>query len=186
MPVNPCPLARPAGTANKDVEAFWQQARQDAGVVVALVGADARRSNKAQGTGSTAAASLGDREQFSLAQAQSAYKGDMCAGHVRVGKRGVSQSPAAMQAVSSAAGDAPLVQAGCMITALCVRCRPVLSQRCMPCACWQAQHCVMHTTTLHGHATWRPLVLVQYEESRKQAEQNKKVGKRTNMKLALF
>lgn len=54
---------------------------------------------EAQGLGSTIKANLGDTEQFNLAQAQSLYKQDMAAQHLRVGKRGVELPPEALQAV---------------------------------------------------------------------------------------
>ncbi|KAI7836641.1 hypothetical protein COHA_009526 [Chlorella ohadii] len=110
-----------SGSSNKDIEAWWGSA--GAGAVQELVNAGARVTNKAQGLGSSIKASLGDPDEFPLAQAQSMYKSDMTAGHVRVGKRGVCLPPEAMQA---------------------------------------------------------------YEESRKQAERNKQIGKATNMKLGIF
>ena len=111
----PCPLAPPlpqlrwwqqpriattvGGAANADVEAFWAAARQQPGAVASLCNTSARLANKAVGVGSTVKASLGDHEQFSIAGASSAYKADLCSGHVKVGKRGVALAPEAMAAV---------------------------------------------------------------------------------------
>lgn len=86
------------GAANADVEAFWAAARQQPGAVASLCNTSARLANKAVGVGSTVKASLGDHEQFSIAGASSAYKADLCSGHVKVGKRGVALAPEAMAA----------------------------------------------------------------------------------------
>lgn len=92
-------VATVSGTANADVEAFWAQARATGGGSQAqLSTTEARLHNKAVGMGSNVAASLGDREQYSLVGACSMYKEDLCAGHVKVGKRGVALPPAAMAA----------------------------------------------------------------------------------------
>ena len=110
----PRSAATVAGASNRDIEAFWAGAQRDKGAVEALLNVAARQANKSVGVGSNVAASLGDREQFSLAQAQSCYKSDMLAGHQRVGKRGVVQSAAAMQAASAACrGWAGLSAAAC-------------------------------------------------------------------------
>ncbi|KAL4458789.1 hypothetical protein ABPG75_013654 [Micractinium tetrahymenae] len=94
----PRSAATVGGAANADVEAFWAAARQQPGAVAALCNTSARLANKAVGVGSTVKASLGDHEQFSIAGAASAYKTDLCGGHVKVGKRGVALPPEAMAA----------------------------------------------------------------------------------------
>lgn len=176
----PRSAATVSGSCNRDVEVYWEAAAAQHGAVKALANAEARRTNKAQGVGSTVAASLGDRQEFDLTgEVQSLYKSDLCAGHLRVGKRGVVQPAAAMQAVSNgrAGADMVLVWHGrwlrmywlnnatpCRLAVLCLAPLP------------------FRPTPLPHTPSSRP----QYEESRKQAEQNKLVGRATNMKLSLF
>lgn len=96
------------------------------------------------------------------AQAQSLYKSDMTTQHVRVGKRGVCLSPEAMQAVRGAAGEA----VGGERVAARGSAWP------LPSLARAQRRC------LAGPAF--PTFGVQYEESRKQAEKNKQIGKATN------
>lgn len=115
---------------------------------------------EAQGLGSTIKASLvQDTEQFSLAGAQSLYKSDLTAGHVRVGKRGVCLPPEAMQAVSTEGWQGRGVRG-------------------------RAQEPTAHRISYAAAPI--PTPWAQYEESRKQAEHNKQIGRSTNMKLGLF
>lgn len=67
--------------------------------MASLCNTSARLANKAVGVGSTVKASLGDHERFAMAGAASAYKDDLCSGHIKVGKRGVALPPEAMAAV---------------------------------------------------------------------------------------
>jgi hypothetical protein len=92
-----------SGSCNRDVEVFWEAAAAQRGTAGAAAGdAQARLTNKERGIASTIKASLGDRQDFDLtADVQSLYKSDLCASHVKVGKRGVAQPATAMQAVSS-------------------------------------------------------------------------------------
>lgn len=95
----PRSVATVCGAANADVEAFWVAAGQQPGAVASLCNTSARLANKAVGVGSTVKASLGDHERFSIAEATSAYKSDLCSGHLKVGKRGVALPPESMAAV---------------------------------------------------------------------------------------
>lgn len=100
----PRSAATVSGSCNRDVEAFWAAAAAEPDALKALVNVDARLCNKAQGLGSSIAASLGNRAEFDFAPGvQSLYKSDLCSTHKRVGKRGVAQPEEAIAAVSGQA-----------------------------------------------------------------------------------
>ncbi|GAB4821783.1 hypothetical protein N2152v2_008829 [Parachlorella kessleri] len=84
---------------NSDIECFWREAQQDIKTKVGeLVNASARKANKQVALGSSVKKSLEDVEPPSFGAHSSLYKEEHCSKHERVGRRGVTYSPEAMQA----------------------------------------------------------------------------------------